>query len=279
MEYKIIAVDLDGTLYSDEKEILPETAAALKKAAEKGAYIIPSTGRPLMGIPENVLGLGCIEYAITCNGAAVYNIRTGELLSEEPMEYEKAAEILCGLKSFDISVDAFINGKAYKESSQINKIDSLALSEYMKNYLRNTRIYVDDLAQFVHVEKLNVHKITLNFSEDGKGSFTDRDKTAEYLSTIEGITVVSGGMNNLEITKKGVNKGKALLKTGELLGVSVSEIIAFGDSGNDIDMINAAGTGVAMANSTPEILSAADYVTRSNNDNGIAYALSELMNI
>lgn len=279
MEHKIIAVDLDGTLYSDEKNVLPETAAALKKAAEKGAYIIPSTGRPLMGIPENVLELGCIEYAITCNGAAVYNIKTDELLSEEPMGHEKAFEIFRRLKDFDISVDAFINGKAYKERSQIGIIDSLALSEYMKNYLRTTRIYVDDLAQFVHDEKLNVHKITLNFRIDGSGGFTDRDKTAEYLGTVSGITVVSGGMNNLEITKKGVNKGKALLKTGELLGIPRSEIIAFGDSGNDMDMITAAGTGVAMANSTPEILAAADFVTRSNNDNGIAYALSKLMNI
>ncbi|MDD7430080.1 MAG: Cof-type HAD-IIB family hydrolase [Oscillospiraceae bacterium] len=279
MDYKMIAVDLDGTLYSDEKEILPETAAALKKAAAQGAYIIPSTGRPLMGIPENVLGLGCIEYAVTCNGAAVYNVKSGELLFEEPMECEKASEIITVLKRFDISVDAFINGKAYKERSQISIIDSLALSEYMKNYLRNTRIYVDDLAQFVYGEGITVHKITLNFSVDGRGGFTDRAKTAEYLNTVEGITVVSGGMNNLEITKKGVNKGKSLLKTGELLGVSQSEIRAFGDSGNDIAMINAAGTGVAMANSTPEILAAADLVTRSNNDNGIAYALSELMDI
>lgn len=279
MNYKIIAVDLDGTLYSDEKQILPETAAALKKAAAQGAYVIPSTGRPLMGIPENVLELGCIEYAVTCNGAAVYNVKSGKLLSEEPMDWEKSAEILRGLKDFNISVDAFIDGKAYKERAQISIIDSLALSEYMKNYLRNTRIFVDDLAEFVYTEKISVHKITLNFSEDGKGGFTDRAKTAEYLSTVSGITVVSGGMNNLEITKNGVNKGKALLKTGELLGVPRSEIIAFGDSGNDIDMINAAGTGVAMENSTPEILAAADFVTRSNNDNGIAYALSELMNI
>ncbi|MGN0696077.1 MAG: Cof-type HAD-IIB family hydrolase [Oscillospiraceae bacterium] len=279
MDYKMIAVDLDGTLYSDDKQILPETAAALKKAAAQGIYVIPSTGRPLMGVPENVLELGCIEYALTCNGAAVYNVKSGELLSEEPMDCEKAAEILRGLRPFNISVDAFINGKAYKERSQISMIDSLALSEYMKNYLRNTRIFVDDLAEFVYGEKISVHKITLNFSEDGRGGFTDRAKTAGYLDTVDGITVVSGGMNNLEITKKGVNKGKALLKTGELLGVSREKIMAFGDSGNDIDMIKAAGMGIAMANSTPEILAAADYVTRSNNDNGIACALSELLDI
>lgn len=278
-DYKIIAVDLDGTLFSDEKKILPETAAALKKAADRGAYIIPTTGRPLVCIPESVLELGCIEYAITCNGAAVYNVRNGRLLSEEPMGYEKAAGILHGLKAFDISVNAFINGKAFKERSQENIIDTLPMSEYMKAFLKKTRTYVDDLAEFVYSEKNNVHKITLNFSENGQGGFIDRDKTAEYLTSVEGITVVSGGMSNLEITEKGVNKGKALLKTGELLGVSRSEMIAFGDSGNDIDMIIAAGTGAAMANSTPEILAAADYITRSNNDNGIAYALSELMDL
>lgn len=277
MDYKIIAVDLDGTLFTDEKTVLPETAEALRRAAESGIYIIPSTGRPYSGLTKEVLSLGFFEYAITANGAAVYRVRDKKCIFEDPMPSGRSAEILKGLEKFKISVDAFADGESYKEKAQLDIIDSLPLSEKMKELIRSTRIYVDDLPQFFIDTGMPVHKITLNFFDDGKGGCVQREEVREYLSGIEGITVVSGGDNNLEISSFGANKGAALEKTAAYLGADISQTIAFGDSGNDIDIIKAAGMGVAMGNSTEEIKAAADMVTLSNNENGIAAALKKLL--
>ena len=134
MDIKMIAVDLDGTLFTSSKEILPETLSALERASAMGIEIVPATGRPFHGVSEKVTGLEFVNYILTCNGAAIYNRRTGECLYEQPMSREKGAEILTALKGLNISIDAFINGYSYKERSQINFIDSLALSQVMKNH-------------------------------------------------------------------------------------------------------------------------------------------------
>lgn len=277
MDYKIIAVDLDGTLFTDDKTVLPETAEALRKAAENGLHIIPATGRPYSGLTDTVLSMGFFDYAITANGAAVYRISDRKCIYEAPLSPLKAAEILNGLRRFEISADAFADGNAYKEKNQLDIIDKFSLPEKMKTYIRNTRIYVDDMPKFFLDSSMQVQKITLNFFDDGNGGAVHREETAAYLDGIDGITVVCGGDNNLEISAAGVSKGTALLKTAEFLGADPSQTIAFGDSGNDLDIIKAAGIGIAMGNGTEEIKAAADMVTLSNNENGIAAALEQLI--
>ena len=181
------------------------------------------------------------------------------------------------LKGLNISIDAFINGYSYKERSQINFIDSLALSQVMKDYIKKTRLYVDDLIEFVSSEKHSVQKITLNFAKNPDGTSLDRDETKARLDKISDIAVVSGGDNNLEITESTINKGISLVNFGKRLGIDRSQIMAFGDSGNDLEMLKAAGFGVAMGNSEKAVLDIADYVTLSNNDNGIGDAIEKLI--
>ncbi len=277
MDIKMIAVDLDGTLFTSSKEILPETLSALERASAMGIEIVPATGRPFHGVSEKVTGLEFVNYILTCNGAAIYNRRTGECLYEQPMSWEKGAEILTALKGLNISIDAFINGYSYKERSQINFIDSLALSQVMKDYIKKTRLYVDDLIEFVSSEKHSVQKITLNFAKNPDGTSLDRDETKARLDKISDIAVVSGGDNNLEITESTINKGISLVNFGKRLGIDRSQIMAFGDSGNDLEMLKAAGFGVAMGNSEKAVLDIADYVTLSNNDNGIGDAIEKLI--
>lgn len=279
MNIKIIAVDLDGTLYSDKKIILPETADALRRASEKGIQIVPATGRPFSGLFYNIGNIDFINYVLTCNGAAMYEYKSGKCIYEAPVPSERSAELVKELSAFDISIDAFINGKAHKSKAQEALIDKLDFSEDMKKYLRNTRVYVDDLYEYIRSDNISVHKFTLNFVKNENGNFIDRDKTADYLYAQSDLSVVSGGMSNLEITLKGVNKGASLLKLGELLGVRRDEIMAFGDSENDLDMIRSAGFGIAMGNSEECVKNAAFAVTLSNNDNGIAAALKKYLDI
>lgn len=275
MNYKIIALDYDGTLLSDKKTILPETLAALKKAHDNGIILLPATGRMLWGIYQ--ICIPEFDYAIACNGAAVYNLKTKECIIEHTLKKEKALYILDKIYNYDISIDAFINGNAYKDKSDADMIEKFHLSPEMKVFMKKSRNYVNDLREFIQSENKNVQKFTLNFTPDSNGVGLYRKEVFDILKEIPDITVVCGGMNNLEITEKGVSKGKALLEFGELMGVKQNEIMAFGDSENDLEMIKNAGMGIAMKNSIPEVIENADYVTLSNNDNGIAYAINKFI--
>ena len=115
----------------------------------------------------------------------------------------------------------------------------------------------------------DVEKLTLNFAYDEDGHRIDYDAVWEVLKKYPDVNAVSGGMKNIEVTKKGVSKASGLLYLGKKLGIAPEEMMVFGDSGNDLDMIKMAGIGVAMANAEPEVLKAADFVTRSNNENGV----------
>ena len=120
-----------------------------------------------------------------------------------------------------------------------------------------------------------MEKLTINFATDEEGRRIDYDKAWKILEDFPGFHPVSGGMQNIEVTAGGVSKGSALLWLGEYLKIQPEEMIAFGDSGNDIDMLRAAGIGVAMGNAEEEAKAAADFVTLANTEDGIVYALKK----
>ena len=120
-----------------------------------------------------------------------------------------------------------------------------------------------------------MEKLTINFVEDEEGRRQGYDEVVNILSRYPQLNAVSGGMRNIEVTKKGISKASGLLWLGEFLGIPPQEMIAFGDSGNDLEMIKAAGVGVAMGNAEEEVKEAADFVTLPNTENGIVYALQK----
>ena len=272
MDIKLAALDLDGTLYNDRKEITPHTMSVLEKASAHGIEIIPSTGRPFFGTPGNIRSLGFVNYILTCNGAAVYNRRSEECLFEYTMPCKLSAELLTELDKLHICIDVFISGIPYHQSDNLPIIDEISINSTMKEYIRTSRTFVDNIAQMVENESLGVQKITLNFVRRGE-SLIDREKTYDLLCRFSEIDVVSGGDRNYEITMKGVNKGSALMRLGKMLGAEPAEIMAIGDSENDLSMIQSAGLGVAMANSDECLLRAAKFITLSNEEDGVAYAL------
>ena len=119
----------------------------------------------------------------------------------------------------------------------------------------------------------------MNFYPNGTGELVDRKEVKEYLENNPMIRLVSGGWGNLELTKSGVDKGKALKILCEKLEISLGDTIAIGDSVNDLDIIKVAGTGVAMKNAMSEVLDAADYVTGTNDACGVAEAIEHFMSM
>ncbi len=275
---KLIALDLDGTLFNSQSQISAHNIDTIKKANEAGATVVISTGRPYSGLPfEQLKGSG-IRFAITTNGSAIYEIESGKCLFEEAMDEDIILPILDFLLTKDIHMDAFIGGKGYTPVQCVAAGQKLANPPALKHYILNTRVRVDNLPLFIHENQLKVQKMTLNFYPEGD-IFKDREEVRKYLESNPAVTTVSGGYNNLEFTRADVNKGVGLQKMAQLLDIPVAQTMAVGDTENDLAIIRAAGFGVAMGNATAAVKSAADYITTSNDEDGVATAIAHFLRL
>lgn len=275
---KLIALDLDGTLFNSQSQISAHNIDTIKKANEAGATVVISTGRPYSGLPfEQLKGSG-IRFAITTNGSAIYEIESGKCLFEEAMDEDIILPILDFLLTKDIHMDAFIGGKGYTPVQCVAAGQKLANPPALKHYILNTRVRVDNLPLFIHENQLKVQKMTLNFYPEGD-IFKDREEVRKYLESNPAVTTVSGGYNNLEFTRADVNKGVGLQKMAQLLDIPVAQTMAVGDTENDLAIIRAAEVGVAMGNATAAVKSAADYITTSNDEDGVAAAIAHFLRL
>lgn len=276
-DIKLIAVDLDGTFLNERKEITEGNRKAVMKAAAAGVQTVVSTGRPYAGMAvEEFISMG-MEYAITVNGAEIYRLKDRKCMYLEGIENVRACEIISALKQLDIRIDFLMDGCGYGERSAHERIEELGLPDVMKDYIRDTRILVDDMQAFILEKGMEIPKITLNFYQLEDGSYKDYDKVVKLLEGMADISFLSGGYHNLEITKLGVNKGKSLRILAEMLGIDIGLTMACGDSENDIDILKAAAVGVAMSNAAEETKAAADYITLSNEEDGVAHVIYELV--
>ncbi len=274
---KLIALDLDGTLYNSEGKISEKNKAAIRHAVNSGIRVIISTGRPFVGLPLPALNELGIEYAITANGAAVYHIPGKELLFENAIDSADGAALLQELYHCQLHLDAFINGDAYTALATRPYIERLHVPESLRTYIRDTRTVVDNLPDFILQNKMNIQKLTLNFLPDEHGGLLNRDKVLTLLSDYENLHFVSGGFRNIEVNKKGISKAKGLRFLCNRFQLSIDATMACGDSENDFDIVSAAGIGVAMANAEPLLLKNADFISLSNEEHGVAYAIEKLV--
>ena len=276
-DIRLVALDLDGTLFDNNSRISPRNLETIKKSSDRGIHVVISTGRPFGGLPFEQLQGTDIRYAITANGSAIYEIATGKCLYEEAMDEELIFPILDFLLKKDIHMDAFIGGKGYSPIQCVEAGQKLTVPASIKHYIINTRTRVENLQQFIHDNQLKVQKMTLNFFPDENGVLRDRKCVQEFLESNPAITCVCGGYNNLEFTRAGVSKGTALHRLAALLDVNPTATMAIGDSENDLAILEAAGIGVAMANASSIVQERADYITASNTEDGVAAAIEHFI--
>lgn len=276
-EVKLIAMDLDGTLFNKEGQITPKTKEELKRVGEKGVYTVISTGRPFNGLPFDQITDTAIEYAITTNGASIYRIANKECLYDNSMTFDVYAPILEYILSREIHIDLYIDGEGYTPIRCRENLPRLDVSDSLKKYMLATRTPLLDLMGYVKDCGKKVQKINLNFYPQPDGSLLYREEVLSFLKSNPQIEVVCGGFNNFEISKAGVTKSEGLKELCALLDVPVEQTMAIGDSENDYSIINAAGIGVAMSNASEDILSIADYITTSNEEDGVGEAIKHFV--
>lgn len=276
-DIKLVALDLDGTLFDNSSRISKRNLTAIRSITDKGIHVVISTGRPFEGIPfDQIKGTG-INYAITANGSGIYEISTGKCLYENAMDEELVTPILNFLLTRDIHMDAFIGGKGYTPVQCVETAQKLTVPSSIKNYIITTRTRLDNILQFIHENQLKVQKMTLNFYPAADGTLIDRETVRKVLVSNPSITTVCGGYNNLEFTRADANKGVGLRKLAEILGVNPDATMAIGDTENDLAIIEAAGIGVAMGNATDAVKARADYVTTTNTKDGVAAAIEHFI--
>lgn len=275
-QYQLAALDLDGTLLNSQSSISATNKEAIKAASASGTTFVIATGRPYRGLPLDIMEELGIEYAITTNGASVYRIPEKECLLENCMPWNQTADLIDELLELPIHMDLFIQGNAYTPDVCLNAVETLhALPKELKEYILSTRTLTPDITNLLRREKQDVQKVTLNFPVDEDNSILYREEAMEILNLYPEVCYLSGGFGNLEFTRKGISKAKGLSFLCEHLNIPISQTIACGDSENDLDIIKAAGLGVAMANAPQHIKSEADELTLSNDENGVAAVIEK----
>ncbi|WP_461206782.1 sugar-phosphatase [Clostridium sp. DL1XJH146] len=264
--YKLIAIDMDGTLLNEEKKITKENYEAIMKAKEMGVKIVLSTGRPLNGILDYLKELNLFDedcYSVVYNGSVVRNNHTGDIIYEKTITFDDLISLGDISKEIGFYIHALTpNGvitpkmnKYTQIEADINKIPIKEIDfrevspneEIIKVLMVQDPEIIDDL-----IEKLPKNLHTKYHTCKSAPFFF------EFLNT--------------EATK-----GLGVQKIAELLGIKQKEVICIGDAGNDLQMIEYAGLGVAMENAFDEVKKVADYITKSHTESGVAHVINKFV--
>ena len=273
----IIALELDGTLLDSQKNLSDRNRAALAAAAAKGALVVPTTGRFFGMMPPAVRDLPFVRYAITINGAQVYDRETDAAIVREEIPLATALAVMETLDHYDVIYDCYRLNWGWMTAALQDKAADYATNEHYLKMVRTFRKPVPDLKAHLRATAAegDVQKIMLFSRRDAPGCL--KDVAAEVNARFPEIKVTRSTENNLELNIASAHKGNALRRFAEHLGLTLDNCMAFGDGMNDFTMVEAAGLGVAMANAEPEVKRVAKHVTLSNDEDGVAAALAKFL--
>lgn len=272
-KYKLICFDLDGTFLTDDKTIPADNLRAVESAAARGIYIVPSSGRIFTGIPTELKEAPYIRYYICGNGALVYDKQEDATLARAEIEPALALRLAEYMDTLPTIYDCYQDGMGYMSADMYDALEDWAPTAAMGTYMKRVRRPVPDLKKTLAERNRPVTKMQMHFHD-----LKERDRQIELIPKLfPELIATSSVINNIELNSTAATKGQAMKKLAALLGADMSEVMAFGDGSNDIDMIKAAGTGVVMANGIPALLELADIVAPENNDSGVARVIERLI--
>lgn len=268
-EIKLIVLDLDGTLLTTDKKISPANYAALERAAAKGIHIVPCTGRFFNGMPEEVRALPFLRYAITINGAEIYDVKQKKSLHSALISLPKAEEVYSVLDTLPVIYDCFQDGWGWMDRKFYDIADQYSMGEVRGEWIRKMRTPLDNFRQTIRERNRGIQKAQM--------FFRDMELRARILSELPQrfpeLSITTSLVNNIEINSGDAHKGAALLELCRQLNIDPAETMAFGDGLNDITMLQTAAVGVAMGNAAQPVKDVADFITDTNDNDGVAKAV------
>lgn len=266
--YKLIAIDIDGTLINDQWEITKEVDEAIQAARANGVKVVLCSGRPIGGLQSFIHQLKLnkgVEYAITFNGALVQQVSTGEVVSEINLTHLHLKEIYELAQNIGSSMHFYDLERIYTFDRDINPftVHESFLTKVSLHY-RN----FEEIPESIHIPKVT-------FVEEPKRLANIISKIPD--SFYEKYQTVYSAPFFWEISHPSVTKGNAVKRLAEYLSIKQEEVICIGDGDNDLSMIEYAGCGVAMGNAVLAVKEIAQFQTSTNNENGVAYAIEKLI--
>ena len=272
MNIKLIALDMDGTtLKSDFKSITQRTEAALKAAIEQGIHVVPSTGRILGQLPESVTSIPGVNYAVTSNGASVVNLQTREVISSNYIGAGSVKKIIPMIARKNLLCEVYHNGQSYAEHRFFESLEELeGFPPDLIDFIKNKSVTVDSILEFTNAKAAEIEKINIPLLSDHNHRLL-----WQKFSRIKGVTLTQAIASNIEVNHRNSNKGQGLKQLCKILDVKPSEIMAVGDSDNDIKMLEFAGLPVAVDNASDDVKAVAKEITLPFDQDGVAHAIEK----
>lgn len=275
MAVRCIALDLDRTTLDKDGNLSKKNKEAIEYAIGKGIHIVVASGRSFHTLPQDVVKIDGIEYAITSNGTAVYHVPTKKCIQQYKLSGDTIKKIMELLKEEKVAYEAFIDGKAYADRMYLDHPEIFGANEQAIAYLKATRNMVDNMEEFIkeHIDEIDCMDV---ITKDNNIKYS----LIEHLKcNVKGIYVTSSIEQLIEISNEQGGKHSGVKFIMELLGLQREEIAAFGDGDNDIDMLQFVGTGIAVENASVQCKEASDMLTKHHNEDGVAYGIYELLKI
>lgn len=272
-KYKLICIDMDGTLLDEKGQVTKQNKAALKAAYDKGVHIAITTGRIFQCASHYADLIGVSGPVITSNGAYIGIKGSEKAIYQSIMTKEALYDFYHAAKKYDMLIYFFTTWGVVSDRAFPKDHPYIALNETLPE---EGRIHLKEVAHFEEAfEKYDgsfLKAICIEEKEKWKLA-----KLREELETYPHFEVVTSWENNIEIMSAGTSKGSGVEKLAQYLKLQREEVICIGDSENDLSMIRYAGLGVAMGNALPEVKAAAQYITTSNGESGVAKAIQKFV--
>lgn len=271
---RMVGMDLDGTLFNNEKVITEHTRKILAKVIEQGVVALAATGRPQCGLPSELLKVPGIRYALTANGARIIELSSGRVIYQQLIPWEVSLKAIHRMQTWENCVwEVYFDGKVYVEEGEYRFLYHKDMSPALIEYMHRSRIFRKDLLKQIEREQIGLEKIHMVFEDTEERN----KKMKELQEEFPQLDVSCATTFNVEINSAEAGKGNGLLELGKILGIDREEIMACGDAENDWDMLKKAGFSVVMANGDEKTRALADFVTRSNEEDGVAWALEQFV--
>ncbi len=269
MNYKLIAIDMDGTLLNSRGEVSDRTRQAIYDAGKKGVYVVLATGRILKSAINHAIELELNKPIISSNGAIIVD-ENKNIIYQRPMVSQSVKSVIEIGQSENVYFH-FYDEMSFYSNIYVEDVLNFYNSDEAKKDGTEIKFNIFKKAEeIVSNKSINVYKFL--FIDDDEKKL---DRLKYRLRDVEDISICSSWANNLEVMDRDVSKGNGLKHLCNKLNILAKDVIAIGDNENDISMIEYAGLGVAMGNGVDEIKSASDLVTSTNDEDGVAKILEK----
>ena len=266
----LIALDMDGTLLNSDHIVSERNRQALFRAARAGHYVALATGRTLSEILHTLEILPCVTHIVGENGAAIWSVRPMERLYRVNLSKERARRVLDTVLPYDPLIQMFIGDQSYLDCAPNDDLTPFHIEEFRPVFEEGS-IFRPGLIEYGMREGAPLGKINAYFRTPQQRDLAWAAATNASLEPAKSIGL------GAEFSPDGISKGRGLMALCEILRLPLSQTIAFGDGGNDLDLLSTAGIGVAMGNASDEVKAHADQITEDCDHDGVANALNRLI--